>query len=125
MNKEDLEMATGVSARNVRFLISEGILPPPEGNGRSARYTEEHLRILRIYSHAKSEGVASLDVIRRRVAAETEGPGRLDERPGGRVEVMDGLALQIDEERLAGADIDTMLAAIRTALELKLKPKRD
>lgn len=124
MNKEDLESATGVSARNVRYLVSEGILPPPEGNGRSARYTAEHLRILRIYSEAKAEGVSSLEVIRRRVAAEQpiQGPqaGMAIQR-----QVMDGLAVLIDPDKLTGIAMDDILAAVRRSIETAINVKKD
>lgn len=124
MNKEDLEIATGVSARNVRYLVSEGILPPPEGTGRSARYTEEHLRILRVYSEAKIEGITSLEVIRRRVAADLAAPAK-DDGTSMLVEVMDGLSVQIDPAKLVGVQLDDILVALRTTLEANLNLKKD
>lgn len=42
MTLDELTSATGVTVRTVRYYIAEGLLPPPEGAGRGARYTREH-----------------------------------------------------------------------------------
>jgi DNA-binding transcriptional MerR regulator len=39
---EELTSDAGVTVRTVRYYIAEGLLPPPEGAGRAARYTEDH-----------------------------------------------------------------------------------
>jgi len=45
----DLAVAGGVSRRTVRFYVQRGLLSPPLGLGRGARYNEEHLaRLLEI-----------------------------------------------------------------------------
>jgi len=45
----DLAAAAGVSRRTVRFYVQRELLPPPEGLGRGARYTDRHLaRLLQI-----------------------------------------------------------------------------
>ena len=49
MKLSDLSAETGVPERLVRFLIAEGIVPPPEGGRRFARYDERHLRAVRRY----------------------------------------------------------------------------
>jgi len=112
VNREELEAATGVSARNIRYLITEGILPPPVGQARAAQYSDEHLRILRVYTEAKAEGISSLDVIRRRITGE-----------GSRsmVSVMPGIELTIEPENIpAGTSVEDIMAAIRIAVEAKL-----
>ena len=44
-----LAAAAGVSRRTVRFYVQRELLPPPEGLGRGAHYTAEHLaRLLQI-----------------------------------------------------------------------------
>jgi Predicted transcriptional regulators len=112
MNREELEAATGVSARNIRYLISEGILPPPEGAARAARYTDEHLRILRIYSEAKAEGVNSLEVIKRRIAG-------VESRSS--TAIVPGIELIVDKDVLdRKLTVDEIMAALRAVVETKL-----
>ena len=36
----------GVTRRTVRYYVQRGLLDPPEGAGRGARYTDAHLRRL-------------------------------------------------------------------------------
>lgn len=67
MNIRELEEASGHPARLIRFLIAEGIIPPPSGGKKFASYGNEHLEGLRIYSAAKAEGVASLEIVRKRI----------------------------------------------------------
>ena len=45
--------AAGVSARTVRYYIVEGLLPPPEGAGLGAMYTQAHLDRLRLILRLK------------------------------------------------------------------------
>ena len=64
----ELAEAGGVSRRTVRFYVQRGLLPPPEGLGRGAHYTEDHLAaLLRI--KAWQEQGAALDAIAARLAA--------------------------------------------------------
>ena len=72
--------AAGVSRRTVRFYVQRDLLPPPEGLGRGARYTDEHLARLLQIKGWQEEGVA-LDEIRARLrpaptAAESHPPER-------------------------------------------------
>ncbi len=111
MNREELEAATGVSARNIRYLITEGILPSP-GAGRAARYTDEHVRILQIYAEAKAEGVGSLDIIRRRVAGEESRSTTV---------VVPGVELTVDRDEIGGdLSVEQIMAALRAIVEAKL-----
>lgn len=112
MNREEIEAASGVTGRNIRFLTAEGILPPPVGPARSAQYTDEHLRILKIYTEAKSQGVTSLDVIRRRIA-------EADAR--STTTVMPGIELTIDRSAVPeGVKVEEIMAALKKAVEEKL-----
>ncbi len=112
MNREELEAATGVSARNIRYLITEGILPPPEGPPRAAQYSDEHVRILSVYMEAKAEGVSSLDVIRRRISGEGSRSATI---------VVPGIELVVDRDLIpAGTDIEDIMAALRAAVVAKL-----
>ena len=47
----------GVTRRTVRFYIQKGVLSPPQGAGRGARYTREHLAQLEQIAAAKEQKV--------------------------------------------------------------------
>jgi DNA-binding transcriptional MerR regulator len=64
--------AAGVSRRTVRFYVQRELLPPPEGLGRSAHYSDEHLARLLEIKAWQEQGIA-LDEIRRRLLR-TRGP---------------------------------------------------
>ncbi len=65
----ELGDAAGVSRRTVRFYVQRGLLPPPEGLGRSACYTGRHLaRLLQI--KAWQEQGVPLEEIRERLSGE-------------------------------------------------------
>ncbi len=40
---DELAQLAGVTRRTVRYYVSRGLLPPPEGLGRGPHYTQEHL----------------------------------------------------------------------------------
>jgi DNA-binding transcriptional MerR regulator len=76
----ELGDAAGVSRRTVRFYVQRGLLPPPEGLGRSACYTGRHLaRLLQI--KAWQEQGVPLEEIRARVSD----AGQTTRRPAPRV----------------------------------------
>lgn len=71
MKVSDLAAEAGVPERLVRFLIAEGIVPPPEGGRRFARYGEHHLRAVRRYLELKEAGL-TLAAIRSLATAEAD-----------------------------------------------------
>lgn len=50
---EELTSDAEVTVRTVRYYIAEGLLPPPEGAGRAARYTREHRDRLTVIASLK------------------------------------------------------------------------
>lgn len=47
---EDIERQFGIPRRNVRYWVSQGILPPPSPRaGPAARYGDHHIRLLYAY----------------------------------------------------------------------------
>lgn len=116
MTREELERETGVTARNIRFLIAEGLIPPPNGTGRGAWYTSEHVAMLKAYAVAKAEGVTSTSVtsVRMRMAADT----RRDWKKTG---VDDWLTIEVDMNHVRKVGVEHVLEKTRRTLEALLK----
>ena len=49
---------TGVSQRNVRYYIQEGLVDRPNGAGRGAWYGRDHLIQLMVIGHWQAEGLS-------------------------------------------------------------------
>ncbi len=64
----DLADAAGTTVRTIHYYVAEGVLPPPEGQRRSAVYPDAHLARLRLVALLRDEGL-SLAAIRARVSA--------------------------------------------------------
>lgn len=58
----DLERETGVSNRNIRYYISEGLLPPAYGRGPTATYDLGHLLRLRMIAKLRDDGIALREI---------------------------------------------------------------
>jgi DNA-binding transcriptional MerR regulator len=68
---DELAAKAGVSVDTVRFYQTKGLLPPPERDGRVARYSDDHLqRLLRIRD-LKQKGF-TLASVRRLLAGELD-----------------------------------------------------
>ena len=67
----DLERETGVSSRNVRYYITEGLLPPSYGRGPSATYDLGHLLRLQMIVKHREEGLG-IKEIRDRLSGLTD-----------------------------------------------------
>ena len=63
----ELVSLSGVNRRNVHFYVQQGLLPPPQGAGLGARYSDEHLLCLRAIPVLRNRGLR-LDEIRERLA---------------------------------------------------------
>jgi DNA-binding transcriptional MerR regulator len=61
----DLERETGVNSRNIRYYISEGLLPPAYGRGPTATYDLGHLLRLRMIAKLRDDGIALRDIRER------------------------------------------------------------
>jgi DNA-binding transcriptional MerR regulator len=52
----ELAEASGISARTIRFYIGRGLVTPPGSVGRTATYTQTHLKRLEQIQRLKSKG---------------------------------------------------------------------
>jgi DNA-binding transcriptional MerR regulator len=60
---DELAARTGTTSRNIRAYQARGLLPPPELDGRTGYYDEDHLRRLEIIDELQDRGF-SLEAIR-------------------------------------------------------------
>jgi DNA-binding transcriptional MerR regulator len=62
----EVEQLGRVSRRTIHFYVKEGLLPPPQGRGRSARYSEGHILrliligLLKSSTHLRLEGISEI-----------------------------------------------------------------
>jgi MerR family transcriptional regulator, copper efflux regulator len=56
MRIQELTERTGETARTVRFLIAEGVMPPPSGGRALAEYSDAHLAAIRRYQRLRAAG---------------------------------------------------------------------
>lgn len=61
----ELSDEAGIPARTVRFYISRGLLPGPEGAGRGARYGKAHLERLLEILRQQREGLTLAEIALR------------------------------------------------------------
>jgi MerR family copper efflux transcriptional regulator len=60
---EELAREANETARQVRYLISLGVVPPPEGGRRFASYGATHLAAIRRYQALRASGYAPAQII--------------------------------------------------------------
>jgi DNA-binding transcriptional MerR regulator len=63
-NIKQVEVTTGLTRRTIHFYVKEGLIPPPEGLGRSARYSDDHVLRLELIRRLKSSTHLRLEGIR-------------------------------------------------------------
>ncbi len=68
----DLAGQTGLSARTIRYYISEGLLPGPAKAGRGATYGEQHLRAIREIKDLQAQGLTLAEMRPRLMGDELE-----------------------------------------------------
>jgi DNA-binding transcriptional MerR regulator len=79
---QKLVHASGIPRRTIYFYVQQGILPPPQGAGLAAYYSEDHILRLRLIPLLRQQGLR-LDEIRERFANMSEDEMRkaLDNSP--------------------------------------------
>src|SRR6478672_11017865 len=61
----DLERETEISARTIRYYITEGMLPPAYGRGPTATYDLGHLLRLQMIARLKNDGLTLQEIKER------------------------------------------------------------
>jgi DNA-binding transcriptional MerR regulator len=97
----ELTELTGITPRQVRYLIAEGLMPSPSGGRATAEYGDGHVSAIRRYQRLRSLGFlpSAIKVLIERGAAIP-------------LAVMPGITLQVDPEVL-DRPIDTREVANR------------
>ncbi len=100
MNFDELVHATGVAGRQIRYLISEGFVPPPTGGRTYAAYGDTHVRAINRYDRLRGLGFppAAIRLL-------------LDAKEGIPVPVIPGLTLVIAPELIGSEDNASDIAA--------------
>lgn len=111
MKIDELEDLSGQPRRNIRFLISENVIPEPNGVGRSATYDETHLAALKTYSEMKAAGIGSLEIIKNKIRAGASGEAEKIE-----ITPAPGISVSIEKRVLEESDIGTIVGAVTNAL---------
>lgn len=99
---DELCALSGVSRRTVRFYTQKGLLEPPDGERRSARYARRHLEQLLLIRKWQAAGV-SLERVRRLLQGDAAGlpppePGTLE--VWSRITLCPGLEVHLEPGRL-------------------------
>jgi len=84
---QELETASGLPRRTIHFYVKEGLIPPPDGLGRGARYGWGHIDALSLISALKQSTHLRLEGIREILARMSPGEMRtwaLDIKQGSR-----------------------------------------
>lgn len=122
---DELNELTGITPRNIRYYIQEGLVTRPQGERRGAYYTSEHLQQLLTIKRMREEEGISLDKIKLRWASGLPGDATVTTEAAGtqrvwqRVSLGEGLELNICPE-LNGYTQDE-LARLYRAVQDELK----
>jgi MerR family copper efflux transcriptional regulator len=110
MRLKDLIERSGTAERQIRYLISEGFVPPPRGGRANADYGEDHVEAVIRYARLKELGFppAAIRLL-------------LDATAGAPFLIAKGITLVIDPAQLgSGADIEPIVQSARNVLSRAL-----
>ena len=115
MNLRELIAATQITERQVRYLISEGFMPPPEGGRANASYGQKHLNAIHRYNRLRDLGFppAAIKLI-------------IEAKEGIPFPVTPDVTLIIAPDLLqSGVDPQPIVAAVQSLLKEILKESPD
>jgi DNA-binding transcriptional MerR regulator len=114
MNIRELSQLTGTPERQIRYMIAEGFVPPPEGGRAHADYGETHVAAIQRYSELRSQGLPP-QAIRVLLAGATAAP----------FPVSPGVWLHLDPEIAGAVDGEALADRVRQAVAEYFKEPRD
>lgn len=106
MHIRDLIARTGIAERQVRYLIAEGLIPPPRGGRANADYGEDHVAAITRYARLREIGFppAAIKLL-------------LEAREGAPFPIAPGVTLVIAPALLAsGTAVEPMIQRTRELL---------
>ncbi len=113
MNMKQLSERTGLTPRQIRYLIAEGFMPPPAGGRTYADYGEEHTTAIRRYTRLKELGFppAAIRVL-------------LKAREGVPFPVADGITLVVAPDlHASGMEVEPLVERLDDLLRKILEKK--
>jgi len=111
----ELVARTGITERQLRYLISEGFVPRPYGGRANAEYGEEHLEAIRRYLRLRELGFppAAIRVL-------------LEARQGVPIPIADGVTLVVDPRLIAsGEPVAPLMERLQRVLHELLEDTAD
>ena len=112
MTIQELAKQTGTNPRQVRYLISQGLCPPPTGGRKFASYGDDHVLAIRQYRHLRSMHFPHI-AIRTLAAA----------RAGYPFPITQGITLVVALDVLgSGGEVEPLVEKAREALRRALTP---
>lgn len=115
----ELAERADVSRRTIRFYVQRGLIAPPEGGGRGAHYTPEHLERLLAVKRLQEVGIP-LEVILQRLGppeAASAPPPPPSPHPGPetwrRVALAPGVELLVRDHALSESAIEDLIRTTR------------
>jgi MerR family transcriptional regulator, copper efflux regulator len=106
MHIKELTARTGTPERQIRFLISEGFMPPPQGGRANADYSDDHVEAIERYKRLRDLGFppAAIKLL-------------LQAREGVPFPVEPGVTLVIDPELVGkGRPVGPLVDKVRSLL---------
>lgn len=111
MTIRELSELTGVTIRQIRFLIAEGFVPSPTGGRAKAAYGDEHVAAITRYMALRENGMPPAAI---RILLENDAKAPFP--------VIPGMSLHIDPSLLGGEiDEELVIKRIREVLKSIVK----
>lgn len=115
MNIRELSKLTGQAERQIRYMIAEGFVPPPDGGRANADYGDDHVTAIRRYTVLRHLGLPP-QAIRVLLASGQSAP----------FPVAPGIALHVDPQLIGvSLDADAVADRVRDVLRDILKEPND
>lgn len=112
MHIRELTSATGATERQIRYLITEGFMPPPRGGRANADYGNDHLEAINRYNRLRDLGFPPAAI---KLLLETEAGVPFCITPGITVTIAPKLL------SVADAEVETIVAQVESGLRQILK----